>query len=146
MEADFELLADVLQHYPRDYKDFQAVPVPGQNATLYGRVVESIPQAYHNTARVDTTVEIEQPVPEPSHEDQLPQPDTYIDNTCHAQTALEQSHEDGFEASQLTGSSVQSIDIAEGHRGSMVAGDPQLPEQQTSHSQASTSQAGGNHT
>ena len=82
-EADFELLADVLQHYPRDYKDFQAVPSPGQNATLYGRVITSEAHTGWQTYWVDTIVEVDKPAPlqEGSHDtlsspgpDQLTEP------------------------------------------------------------------------
>lgn len=138
MEADFELLIDVLQHYPRDYKDFQAVPVPGQNATLYGRVIESVPQAYHHTARVDTIVEIDQPMG--LH--QLSDADASTASSHHAQSALEPGLEDGpegFQLADVTAGSMQSHDKAERQRDYPEL---ELQERQSSHAQATTSHAG----
>ncbi|KAK9846223.1 hypothetical protein WJX84_012471 [Apatococcus fuscideae] len=145
VEAEFELLADVLQHYPRDYKDFQAVPAPGQNATLYGRVVESVPSAFHGCARLDIIVEVEQPPALPSSQTDQLEHSTAHDSYQPAediQGARMAHGEPGAHLTADTASSMQSCSAAAEEDNSPEAVQLELQDRKASHSQASTSLAG----
>ncbi len=51
----------MLQHYPRDYKDFSSVPVPGQDVTLYGTVMQCHHIPGWRASRLETIVKVDQP-------------------------------------------------------------------------------------